>query len=196
MPAVAAEPNRSADRMCARLISMLGMMGYDTTMTRNLRPCTLAIAMLFGLTGCSFLPSHTPVLEVPSISGPFASITVVRKGQLSGSGPTHYISLDGVTIAALEVGEYTTFHLSEGHHTLALIRHVVDTHIAHFIFWESRPHLQFVELDSHSSMNYFFTITDMGFLSADKDRVEFKQVELLEVEFAPERNKYVPPGPH
>jgi hypothetical protein len=58
---------------------------------------------------------------------------VVRKSQLVGSGPTHYISLDGVTVAALEVGEYTTFHLSEGNHTLGLIRHVADTGLVHFI---------------------------------------------------------------
>ena len=171
-------------------------MGSDTTMARNLWHCTLGIAILFGLTGCILLPRDTPVSEVPSVTVPFASITVVRKRQLSGSGPTHYISLDGVTIAALEVGEYTTFHLSEGHHTLGLIRHVADTGLVHFIFFERRFHSQFVEVDSRSSMNYFFTITDMGFLADDKNRVVFKQVELLEGEFAPERNKYVSLGPH
>jgi hypothetical protein len=142
------------------------------------------------------LPRDEPVSEVPSVTGPFASITVVRKRQLAGSGPIHYISLDGVTIAALEVGEYTTFRLSEGHHTLSLMRHVADTGLVHFVFFERRPHSQFVELDSRSSMSYFFTITDMGVLANDEDRVEFKQVKLLEGEFAPERNKYVSPGPH
>ena len=171
-------------------------MGSDTTIARNLWHCTLGITILVGLTGCILLPRDELVSEVPSVTGPFASITVVRKSQLAGSGPTHYISLDGVTIAALEVGQYTTFHLSEGHHTLALIRHVADRGVAGIVFWESRPHSQFVEVDSHSSMNYFFTITDMGFLGADEGRVEFKQVELLEGEFAPERNKYVSPGPH
>ena len=165
-------------------------------MAKNLWHCTLGIAILFGLTGCILLPREPPVSEVPSVSGPFASITVVRKRQLSGSGPTHYISVDGVTIAALEVGEYTTFHLSEGHHTLALIRHVADRGVAGIVFWESRPHSQFVEVNSHSAMSYFFTINDLGFLNDDKDRMEFKQVELLEGEFAPERNKYVSPGPH
>jgi len=172
------------------------MMGSDTTMARNLWHCTLCIAILFGLTGCILLPRELPVSEVPSVTGPFASITVVRKSQLTGSGPTHYISLDGVTIAALEVGEYTTFRLSEGHHTLGLVRHVADTGLLHIIFFERRPHSQFVEVDIRSSMNYFFTITDIGFLAEDKDRVEFKQVELLEGDFAPERNKYVSPGPH
>jgi len=171
-------------------------MGSDTTIARNLWHCTLGITILVGLTGCILLPRDELVSEVPSVTGPFASITVVRKSQLAGSGPTHYISLDGVTVAALEVGEYTTFHLSEGHHTLGLIRHVADTGLVHFIFFERRPHSQFVEVDSRSSVNYFFTITDMGFLADDKDRVEFKQVELLEGEFAPTRNKYVSPGPH
>jgi hypothetical protein len=171
-------------------------MGSDTTMAKNLWHCTIGITILFGLSGCILLPREPPVSEVPSVTGPFASITVVRKRQLAGSGPTHYISSDGVTIAALEVGEYTTFHLSEGHHTLGLIRHVADRNAAGIIYWESRPHSLFVEVDSHSSMNYFFTSTDMGFLSADKDQVEFKQVELLEGEFAPARNKYVSTGPH
>jgi hypothetical protein len=171
-------------------------MGSDTTIARNLWHCTLGITVLVGLTGCILLPRDELVSEVPSVTGPFASITVVRKSQLAGSGPTHYISLDGVTVAALEVGEYTTFQLSEGHHTLGLIRHVADTGLVHFIFFERRPHSQFVEVDSRSSVNYFFTITDMGFLADDKDRVEFKQVELLEGEFAPTRNKYVSPGPH
>lgn len=165
-------------------------------MARNLWYRALGITILFGLTGCILLPRDTPVSDVPSVTGPFASITVVRKKQLAGSGPTHYVSLDGVTIAGLKVGEYTTFHISEGHHTLALIRHVADAGVAGIVFWESRPHSQVVEMDSHSSTNYFFTITDMGFLSADKDRVEFNQVELLEGEFALERNKYVSPGPH
>jgi hypothetical protein len=170
--------------------------GVDTTKARNLWHCTLGMTILFGLTGCILLPRDEPVSEVPSITGPFATIIVVRKRQLAGSGPTHYISLDGVIIAALEACEYTTFHISEGHHTLGLIRHVADTGLVHFIFFERRPHSQFVEVDSRSSMNYFFTITDMGFLADDKDRVEFKQVELLESEFAPTRNKYVSPGPH
>ena len=165
-------------------------------MARSPWHCTLSITILVGLTGCILLPSDEPVSKVPSVTGPFANITVVRKRQSVGSGPTHYISLDGVTIAALEVGEYTTFHLSEGHHTLGLIRHVADTGLVHFIFFERKPHSQFIEVDSRSLMNYFFTITDMGFLADDKDRVEFKQVGLLEGEFAPERNKYVSPGPH
>jgi hypothetical protein len=171
------------------------MMGADTTMVSNLRHFILGITILFGLTGCILLPSE-PISEVPSVTGPFANITVVRKKQVAGSGPTHYISLDGLTVVALEVGEYTTFHLSEGHHTLALIRHVADSGVAGIVFWESRPHSQSVEVNSHSSMSYFFTITDLGFLSDDKARVEFKQVELLEGEFAPDQNRYVTPGPH
>lgn len=154
----------------------------------------LEAAMVLILTGCVPIPPRpVPVSAVPTILGnSFCNATFVRKKQFAGSAPSHYISLDKLTVAALEVGEYTTFAISEGHHSLAITWRVADTPGVFTLHWS--PYTKTVDLDCKPPANHFFTITS-AFSWNENDRVEVKKVEQLDGDFALERNKFVTPGP-
>jgi hypothetical protein len=158
--------------------------------------------MIWVLAGCVPIPPDTINLsEAPSVIGDFCNFTIVRKRQLIGSAPTHYIYLDKVAVASLETGEYTSFPVSVGHHSLTVLRRVGDKlhGVGGFgagvavLTWS--PHLKSVEIDCRSSENYFFTISSNVFALDENDRLELKQVENHESDFILERNKYVAPGP-
>jgi len=155
------------------------------------------------LAGCVPIPPKpVSISEVPIVSGPSCTFTIVRRRQFAGSAPTHYISLDGVTVASLEVGEYTMFPVSEGHHLLAVTWHVGDKlhGVGGFgagvavLAWS--PHSKLVEANCQSSTNYSFTITSRAFAIDENDRVEVKAVDRLKGEFSIDQNTYVSPGMH
>ena len=158
----------------------------------------IALVLMLFLAGCVLPvpPPSVPVSSVPTVSGKSATITVVRKKQFAGSAPTHYISLDGATIATLEVGEYTTFQVPEGNHSLTVTWRVGDKGAASggvaLLLWS--PHSKTVEINCIPSTNYFFTITAKAFTLSEDDRVDLKQVDQLEGDFATEKNRYVSPG--
>jgi hypothetical protein len=75
----------------------------------------VAVVLLF-LGGC-FGAQRS---DVPRAGNRSAEIVVVRERNHTGSLISHYLSLDGVTIARLDNGEYTSFTVSEGVHTLGV----------------------------------------------------------------------------
>ena len=162
----------------------------------------LEAATMLVLAGCVAIPPRPiPVSEVPTIKGTSCNVTFVRKKQFAGSAPSHYISVDKLTVASLEIGEYTTFPVSEGRHTLAVTWRVGDKLLgvggfgagAAALVWS--PYTKSVEVDCRSPTNYFFTITSKGFTLDENERVELKQVEQLDGDFILDRNRYIPSGP-
>jgi hypothetical protein len=160
-------------------------------------------ATILVLAGCVPIPPRPiPISDVPTITSTSCNVTFVRKKQLAGSAPSHFISLDKLTVASLEVGEYTTFPVTEGRHSLAVTWRVGDKLFgvggfgagAAALVWS--PYTKSVELDCRPPVNYFFTITSKAFSLDENDRVELKHVEQLDGDFILERNRYIAPGSH
>lgn len=137
---------------------------------------------------------------MPSISGTACNVTLVRKKQVAGSAPGHFISLDQQAVASLGVGQYTTFPVSAGRHSLAVTWRAGDKLIGLGGFgagmgalaWS--PYSKSVEVDCRPPNNHIFTITSGGFSLDENDRVKLKQVEQLDGDFILERNRYISPG--
>lgn len=171
-------------------------------MTRAIRLCLPAAAAVLVLAGCVAVPLQPiPVSEVPAVSGPSCNATFVRKRQSAGSASSHFISLDKLTVAALEVGEYTAFPVSEGRHSLSVTWRVADKPFglggfgagAAALVWS--PYAKSVVVDCRAPANYFFTIASKGFPADESDRVQLKEIERLDGDFVLERNRFVSPGP-
>jgi hypothetical protein len=159
-------------------------------------------AMTVALAGCVAVPlPPVAVSSAPAITGPSCPVTLVRKRQVAGSVPSHFIALDKLTEAVLEAGEYTAFPVSGGRHTLTVTWHVGDKVIgaggfgagAGAVVWS--PYEKSVAVDCRAPREYFFTIAAKGFPLDEADRVEFERVERLDGDFMPERNRFVRPGP-
>ena len=159
-------------------------------------------SIVITVAGCLPIPPVVvPLFEVPAISGVSCNATIVRREQFAGSAPSHFISLDKRTVAALEVGEFTTFPVSEGHHSIEVTWRVGDKLLGisgpgtgvGVVTWSSYTKL--VELDCIPPASFFFTVTAKAFPWDESDRVVLKQVEQLGGNFALERNRYVSPGP-
>lgn len=177
-----------------------GPCGQD--MMQAFRPRLLESATVLVLAGCVAIPPQPiPVSRVPAISGPSCNVTLVRKKELAGSAPSHFISLDKLTVAVLEVGEYTTFQVSEGRHSLSVTWQAGDKLLgvggfgagAAALAWS--PHAKSVAVDCRAPANYFFAIASRGFPPDENDRVELQQVGQFDGDFVLERNRFVSPGP-
>lgn len=168
-------------------------------MLQGIRWSCLVHASALFLAGCVVpnYPQAVSIFEVPKVSGSACSATLVRKKQLAGSAPSHFISLDNRIVAALEAGEYTTFDLSEGRHTLGLKWRIMDRMDQGMgvivLTWS--PYEKSVEVDCQPPAAYLFTITSKGFVLDDHDRVELERVERLDGDFRLDRNGRVSPGP-
>lgn len=169
---------------------------------QTIRLCLIATATVLVLAGCAAVPPPpVSVSEVPSAAGPSCKVTFVRKRQVAGSAPSHFIALDKLTVAVLEVGEYTGFPVSGGRHTLTVTWHVGDKVIGAggfgagtgAVVWN--PYAKSVAVDCRPPDEYFFTVAAKGFPLDEADRVELEQVERLDGDFAPERNRFITPGP-
>lgn len=156
-----------------------------------------ALSTLF-LSGCIVpIPPHPITLsEVPTISGASCNVTIVRKKQLAGAAPRYYISLDQLVVAALDVGEYTIFPISQGRHSLAVTWRVADRIVgggaAGAIVWS--PYTRSLEVDCKPPVDYLFAIAAKGIALDERDRVELNQAEKLDGDFALDGNRYTPPG--
>ena len=168
-------------------------------MPKAIRWCCLVYISALFLTGCvvPIPPQVISISEVPIVSGTLCNVTFVRKQQFAGSAPSHFISLDKLIVAALEVGEYTTFPVSAGRHSLAVTWRVGDRIVGGggvgALMWS--PYAKLAEVDCRPPEDYLFTITLRAFGIDENDRVVLRQVEQLEGDFVLDRNSYVPPGP-
>jgi hypothetical protein len=169
---------------------------------QTIRLRLIEAATVLVLAGCAAVPPPpVSVSEVPSVAGPSCKVTFVRKRQVAGSAPGYFIALDKLTVALLENGEYTAFPVSEGRHSLTVTWHVGDKLIgaggfgagAGAVVWS--PYAKSVAVDCRAPGEYFLTVASKGFPLGEADRVELERVERLEGDFAPERYRFVPPGP-
>lgn len=152
--------------------------------------------------GCVPVPPRPIALDaVPTVTGAACNVTVVRKKQSAGSFPNYYVVLDRLAVASLRPGDYTTFPVAAGRHTLAVVWRVGDTPVtaggpgggAAILFWS--PHAKFAELNCAPPGDSFFTLTARALPIDENDRVELRQVERLDGDFSLERNRHVALGP-
>lgn len=154
--------------------------------------------ILLALAGCA--PTVT-IKEPPVVTGPSATVTIVRKSQFIGSGPTHYIELDGITIVGLRVGQYTKFTVPEGYHSLTVTWFVGDKLVgvggfgAGVAWIEASPYEKKTGQNFEASKSYFFTLSSTLLDVDNNNRTDFMQVDSLQGEFALEGKTLVPPGP-
>ncbi len=167
---------------------------------------SLAIGFLISLiTACMpVFPPPLPLYEPPTVLGEGCSVTVIRASQWLGAGPTHYISLDGINVAGLEIGDYTRFLIQPGHHTIGLswriggVRYVGLFYFIPFIGEtpEVRNPPEFskrIELECQSGENYSLGI-EVKAIARDEDRVEFQELTVLRDDSQLEGKSFVAPG--
>jgi hypothetical protein len=140
------------------------------------------------LVGCSLVP----ISDVPPAGAQSAEVFVVREKLFRGGFNSQYLSVDGVTIARLDSGEYTKFRVSEGTHVLQ-------------IRWSILLHGQYVRtarFDAKTGENYLFVTwfqrgTPKAEGGADWDYSETMGIQLWDwAEFARkvEGKTFVAPG--
>jgi hypothetical protein len=171
---------------------------------RKLLLFSASVVILSLIVGCA--PTIS-IKEPPIVTGPSATITIVRNMRSSFSGPsTLYIELDGRTIAGLSAGQYTKFSVPEGNHSIAVtwstkreceVCTVLAIPIAIPILLKGvnifgpediQDFKRQLGIRFESSKNYFFT------LSTENEGVEFNQVDTLQDDFVLKGKTYVPPG--
>lgn len=85
-----------------------------------------AVLVLNFLVGCAMGTKEMPLVDPLPVTGPAATVAVLREQQFCGSYPLHYVVLDERPIAALATGEHTSFTVSPGRHTIGVFHHVID----------------------------------------------------------------------
>ena len=99
-------------------------MDFQTTRLSVL--VVLPLAVMLALGGCAFGPTSLPLSHPPEVSGPKAQVVVARRKQFCSSYPLTYLLIDDLPIVALATGQYTSFFISPGSHTLTIRFHVID----------------------------------------------------------------------
>ena len=113
----------------------------------------------YCLAGCFGIP----ISEVPPAGQRSAEVFVVREKFFSGSLVSQYLSVDGVTIARLDSGEYTKFSVSEGAHSLQ-IRWKVPLH---------DPYVKTAQFEAKNGVSYLFvTWGQVAKSKAESDRAD------------------------
>ena len=84
--------------------------------TRFIAPTLVAAVAASMLAGCSSMQ----ISDVPPAGSRSAEVYVIREKVFVGSLISQFLSIDGVTVARLDSGEYTKFLVSEGAHALRI----------------------------------------------------------------------------
>lgn len=171
------------------------------------------MGLLSILIGCVPIPPREiPISDVPAVTGPSARISVLRKKELLYGTLTQYISVDGVMIARLEGGEYTTFSVPEGVRFVTVTMNFGEIGMLppfFVVFYEPRR-ASWIIVECEGSKEYF--LASYAYWPPDiwsrvgkalqgdphaEDRIQFKleHIERPEGEFRLEHYRYVPPGP-
>ena len=100
------------------------------------------------LAGCFGIP----ITDVPPAGPRSAEIFVVREKVFRGSFLSQYLSVDDVTVARLDSGEYTRFSVSEGTHVLQ-IRWTVPLH---------GPYVRTARFEAKNGASYLFVTWAQG----------------------------------
>jgi hypothetical protein len=133
------------------------------------------------------IPPILPIAEVRLPEGPSSTFTVLRRRYSSVFAPAvHYISLDGVRIAALKIGQYATFPVAAGRHLVGVTW--VDEQ-------RNESHSQDIEVETGPSEAYFLVTADRGFTWDFAERVTITRTNRLEGELDLTDKEHVPTGP-
>jgi hypothetical protein len=121
--------------------------GYLGSLGHIMSPCHYS-RFLFTVVASPCLAGcfGIPISEVSPAGERSAEIFVVREKFFSGSLVSQYLSIDGVTIARLDSGEYTKFSVSEGAHSLQIRWKV----------WLHGPYVKTAQFEAKNGASYLF----------------------------------------
>lgn len=153
--------------------------------------CALTVGMIAGC--MPIPPSSIWISDAPEVSGSSCTFTIVRNRQFVIGLSTHYISLDGDFIASLDMGEYTTFSVPEGAHSLGVTWRVIDENSIRYRVLAWKDLSASMEVICEPSMTYRFTTTD-GLPWYPDETATIERVDAFAGEFSLDDKEFVPPG--
>jgi hypothetical protein len=83
-------------------------------------------ACAWAVAGCATGTRSIEILDPVPAPEDAATIVIRRTGQACGSHPLTYVLIDDRPVAALATDQHTTFEVSAGLHTLAILHPVID----------------------------------------------------------------------
>jgi hypothetical protein len=159
------------------------------------------VSTLQLLGGCAVGLREISLVEPLPVTGPVATVTVLREKQFCGSYPLNFILVDERPIAALATGEHTSFEVSPGSHTIGVLHHVIDMPLligggpaavpvgAHFGQYGTSVTAELVAGATHRFMLRSKCVT-----FDEKERVMIELVERWADGAAPDLKSFVPAG--
>ena len=163
-------------------------------MAKNLIHGILSFLICVIFAGCMPIPpSPISISDVPLTADSSCTFSIVRDRQLILALNTHYISLDGEVVAALDMSEYTEFSVPEGPHSLGVTWRVIDEDSLRFRVLGWKDLSVSMDVICEPPRRYFFTTTE-GFAWYPEETAIVEQVEKFEGEFSLDDKEYVSPG--
>lgn len=132
-----------------------------------MKKISLFLALL--LVGCASGPTGKP--PVVNANEPFGEIFVIRENAFIGGGMSVYITVDGVDIFAIRVGQYTKFKLPVGQHSIG-----VKSMDNWGYTWDEQD---YKEINVSAGLETYFVI-DLGFTGSAIKKVDKKEgIEMM-----------------
>lgn len=155
----------------------------------------LLFLLAFKTMGCVpifVFPPDLPLAELPPVEGPSATVMIARPDKFCGCWANHFISIDGTRIARLRPGQYTSFNISPGRHTLQTTWHVGEPMLLGFDFY---PYEKALTSNFEPDRKYLFLLNHRCFARKETDRVDLLPVDGFPRQINLEPEHFVPPGP-
>ena len=178
--------NRSELHMIRVAIAVYIASGNDimSCAWMRLSRSALLLSIVLSVMGCAVGPAPLPIFEPHSVSGPAATAVVLRDKQFCGSYPLNYLVVDDRPIAALAVGQHTTFQLSPGGHTLSVLHEVIDMPLlvgggpaAVPVGVRYGRYGKAITQDFSADITYHFLVTSKCFNLDENEKVTIERVE-------------------
>jgi hypothetical protein len=194
--------HRAAGAPCLRgpLSSNVRVHVLSPHISRSVRVLGLVLVLQL-LVGCAVGTREIPLVDPLPVTGPAATVAVLREKQFCGSYPLNFILVDERPIAALATGEHTSFEVSPGSHTIGVFHHVIDMPLligggpaavpigAHFGQYGTSVTVELVAGATHRFMLRSKCVT-----FDEKERVMIERVERWPDGAAPDPKSFVPAG--
>jgi hypothetical protein len=160
-----------------------------------------AVSALYFLVGCAVGTKEIALVDPPTVTGPAATVAVLREQQFCGSYSLNYILFDERPIAALAAGEHTSFNASPGRHTLSAFHHVIDMPLlvgggsaAVPVGVRFGQYGASVTADLVAGATRRFLLRSKCFPLDENERVMIEPVEQWPTGAVPDPKAFVPPG--